>query len=1153
MARLFALLVGINEYHPDSKVRRLYGCKQDVEEMAKYLKTNYKDLLGGTTEEIDKNVVVLTDAQATRKAVIQNFQTHLGQAQEKGDIALFYYAGHGSYESTSPEFERLDSKNQNETLICYDSRLSTSYDLADKELAVLINDISDLAEKVIILDSCHSGSATRAAMDDSPKRGRHQPARHSNDEIAKRSLDTYLKELGPENYYQKLQKENKPIEPPISRHILFSACDRDQVAEETLDGRGLFSRHLENVLKQQNGTPISYNELFLQLRRSMLNQGVEQTPKVEPLQGFNANYGFLGLEPVDSSTIPVSWSSKDKQWKMELGATQGLPTDSISAGEIKVKLHEVVEGKVAEKGIDASISAVGVQDSALHAPEATDPTKKYVAKMDFVPFKLTMPVYLSGNEQEKEKFRNFVKDHFPAPYLDFIDAPAGCTYELRLKETIQEGLPCYGIYHIDSGRIIQYIVYKNERIDNPYESFVGNATTTLNQIAKWERIKNLEKSPEVFSAKQVDIEFDQISLDEKDVVRHFDTNDVHVLVEKTGNDWSQARFRFKVKNGTNRDLFFHLVAFLPDFQIYHAMHVDQKAQSSDMQQLHAFNLFFPPGFQGDEFTIYYQLFVSTVELNPAHFNESRIPVGPVATFRFMEGASSATQAEDWFTQGFSITFSKNQGQIGEGNKDFNGITFRGHNKVKAKVSLGSLHNNSRSATTFDQIKMLEGFEGLNLVNLSSSRSDLDKSIVELRDIQGVPEDGNLEADPLKIQMDIKMEEGETIVPITHDGEFIIPIGTMEYDDDGKAVVSITQVPDQPEERKRSVGQALKFAFLKAAAPTTEMVYRLRWVNYEAETKDKRTDADLEQKVQEANRILLLVHGIIGNTKQMADEAKFALKSDENPEGFDLILTFDYENLNGPIEAIAAQLSKALEEVGLGANDNKELFIVAHSMGGLVTRHMIENLREGDDLVDRLIMFGTPNGGSAFSKLPEFVRTLKQLLSIALNFLPINVKGIMELIDQFEKIKKIKDTYEELKDDETVKNIVDGVLESEKYKAFKDRLKILVTLQQMDPESDFLKDLGDNNPAPNTEYYVVAGDISNYKAQGDGWLARLMDKVVVRIGKLIYFGIANDIAVSVKGIKHLPFPVKDEATVICHHMNYFVDEDSVEKWREYVMA
>ena len=56
-----------------------------------------------------------------------------------------------------------------------------------------------------------------------------------------------------------------------------------------------------------------------------------------------------------------------------------------------------------------------------------------------------------------------------------------------------------------------------------------------------------------------------------------------------------------------------------------------------------------------------------------------------------------------------------------------------------------------------------------------------------------------------------------------------------------------------------------------------------------------------------------------------------------------------------------------ERLRIEAGHGKTIHIVAHSMGGLVSRYFIENLG-GHEIVQHLIMLGTPNSGSPWPEV-----------------------------------------------------------------------------------------------------------------------------------------------------------------------------------------
>ena len=95
--RKLALLVGINQY--SGSINPLNGCLNDVRLQYELLVHRY----GFDPQDI----VIVSDATLnlpakeiitppTRQAIIDAFQTHLGQAQP-GDAVIFHYSGHGTY------------------------------------------------------------------------------------------------------------------------------------------------------------------------------------------------------------------------------------------------------------------------------------------------------------------------------------------------------------------------------------------------------------------------------------------------------------------------------------------------------------------------------------------------------------------------------------------------------------------------------------------------------------------------------------------------------------------------------------------------------------------------------------------------------------------------------------------------------------------------------------------------------------------------------------------------------------------------------------------------------------------------------------------------------------------------------------------------
>jgi hypothetical protein len=145
-----ALLVGINDYAPGGAGGPdLRGCVNDVRDMANTLSVL------GIVPAAPTTMRILTDARATRAAILTSFRWLLTGAK-RGDVLVFYYSGHGSQviDVGGDEADRRD-----ETICPHD--YATAGMIKDDDLRSLLAALPPGVNLDVILDSCHSGSATR--------------------------------------------------------------------------------------------------------------------------------------------------------------------------------------------------------------------------------------------------------------------------------------------------------------------------------------------------------------------------------------------------------------------------------------------------------------------------------------------------------------------------------------------------------------------------------------------------------------------------------------------------------------------------------------------------------------------------------------------------------------------------------------------------------------------------------------------------------------------------------------------------------------------------------------------------------------------------------------------------------------------------------
>ncbi len=353
---IYAVLVGIDEYAPASGVSSLQGCVQDINAIQEYL----EDRIPAAQLHL---FPPLLNERATRSAVIGAFREHLCQAGSE-DTVLFYYAGHGSQEDIPEDFWVIEPDRLNETLVCYDSRADKGVDLADKELAMLIGEVSQKNPHIVlILDCCHSGSGTRNSLQ---KMGERRLPKANY----KRSMDSYLFSA---SAIESLKPTTRSPEQhpagwsfPQGRHVLLSACRDHETAKEypaeNGQRRGAFSRFLLAALQQANGN-LSYRDLYQQTNALVRSNVAAQSPQMEATVTADLDLPFLGTGAIAPRENYFTVSHQvDVGWVMNGGAVHGI---AAPVGEEKTLLALFPFSWTAQKSGDDVPPAKPVGEAAV--------------------------------------------------------------------------------------------------------------------------------------------------------------------------------------------------------------------------------------------------------------------------------------------------------------------------------------------------------------------------------------------------------------------------------------------------------------------------------------------------------------------------------------------------------------------------------------------------------------------------------------------------------------------------------------------------------------------------------------------------------------------------------------------------------------------
>jgi pimeloyl-ACP methyl ester carboxylesterase len=1170
---IYALLVGIDSYHPASfpAIPPLKGCVNDIKVVKAYLRERTK---GGEWKLAEPTNVawILTNEKATRQAIINSFEQHLCNANSD-DVVFFYYSGHGAQEKAAEDFWHLEPDRLNETLVCYDSRVEGSRDLADKELAYLISQVAQKNPHVVmILDCCHSGSGTRDLSPEitvrrAPVDSRERPLSSYIFAQDKTALDELLTSS------RNLEKKTTGIVLPKGKHVMLSACRDYELAKEykgqDSQPRGAFSYFLMETLQRTNGS-LTYRDLARTLNALVSGKVQDQSPQVEATDSQELNQPFLGGAITERPFyFTLTHSSKYKSWAIDGGALHGIPK---SSGDILLAIFPV--GSTPEQLrqheaalLQARVTQVLPQRSKVELisdSQILSENESYWAVITSLPIE-PLKVYFQGEEVGVELAHQALltagANEGSSLYVHRVDTSASADYKLLARD---------GQYWLtlptDDRPLVAPLPEKPDQ-DSYTPERALQVIQRLEHIARWTNTLELE-SPATTRIKPDDLKMEIVLNGHEASSLDGDNSEImtcglRLEYEYNDGEWSPPTFYVRLTNNSKKTLYCNVLDLTESFAVSVAFFQDRtsvRLQPGETIEGDYIDSVVPDELweQGiTERKDRLKLIVSTTEFDASlleqdaldlpRFTQSERSVLPdelqqqgtlnslLSRVQSREmRASSRGNTDDWMTKIVTIETVRPQAagiiQQHESTRLLGGVVeVQPHPSLQAKVSLTTEPQASRDLGNLILPPILRQEPHITQAfQFTTSRgSDPGLSAVELFDVEDytvvTPET------PLRLLVDTTLEENEYLLPLGYDGEFFLPLGRGIKKENGKTQIKLERLP-KPTVSSRSLQGSIRIFMEKVVneklgRPFEYPILAVAEVTDDGTVIYEKDREKVKELVAQAQRIVLYIHGIIGDTESMVpsiQQAKVEIDGQQRPirKLYDLVLTFDYENIQTTIEENARLLGKWLSEVGLGDNHGKQLHIVAHSMGGLVSRWFIEK-EGGDRVVQHLVMLGTPNGGSPWPTVQNWVFAA---LGIGLNQLSSIVwpTKVVALLLAF--------------------------LEANDY-----------SLEQMQPNSPYLKAIAEN-PDPHVFYTIIAGDRSIVPAAmqvepelQSGPLQRLMQKLfgkaVDKVVDLAFFKQPNDIAVSLTSIKNvssnrIPPPKILVPDTACDHLTYFTSQSGL---------
>ncbi|MBL7261132.1 caspase family protein [Paractinoplanes lichenicola] len=500
MRNLYALLVGIDRY---AAVPALSGCVRDVTDAREHLEAT---LAPGT----DLVPLTLLNEQATRDAVVGAITSHLGQAGPD-DVALFWFAGHGSDWPVPAWAKRIEPTGRLQSLVCADSRSGTVPDLWDKELSLLLDDVSDRAGHVaVVLDSCHSDGATRELLEREPAvRTRSVPPGAAPD------LDHLRARL------EARLAADRPAE-----HIVLAACQSTEAAEERTLGpgchrRGVFTWSLLQAMRRL-GPAATYNDLLLAARTEVELNACRQVPQARPRASQLLNQRFLG-GAVTPSDREIRMRRSGSAWVIDAGAMHGLEAgDGLRIG---------VRG---DPDRQADVVEVRASDSRVApiAGWAPDPHRQYPVVVTAMPTPLT--TVATGDEE--------------------LRAALARSLDVRV---LDDGIPDLRAHYAD-GELAVVDQSGEELLRRRY--FVDEAAAAVEHIARWLRVWHRRNGVTALGSP---VRVEVLDAGKRQILERDSSNEY--VVQYDGGDPPEILIR--LRNDSDRPLFCALLDLTSRFKV----------------------------------------------------------------------------------------------------------------------------------------------------------------------------------------------------------------------------------------------------------------------------------------------------------------------------------------------------------------------------------------------------------------------------------------------------------------------------------------------------------------------------------------------------------------------------------------------------------
>jgi hypothetical protein len=442
----YALLIGIDFYFPhdlpDGRYKNLRGCVRDINHVETYLKTTFNLTpdqiikLTASASENPNQPQEPPELLPTYENIVAKFKEITAKAQPQYRVYI-HYSGHGGRAKTI--FQSLKGfGGLDEALVPTDIGQPNSRYLRDLEFAKLLEEMVEKELVVtLVLDSCHSGGATREMSGDDRIRGE---GFIDTTPRPRDSLVASLQELA--QNWQTATENSRNITvvngllPEPKGYTLIAACrDHEFAYEKVFEGterNGALTYFLLKALRQY-GTEISVEDLFNKISIQVNN---EFERRQTPMLMGETDRTFLGGQSVGASRkVPVmKVDIKKNRIQLQMGQASGIKKGAeFDIFKFRTRDFEDSDNRIATaKVVELGASDCWAEVTALYGIRTINP--QLTEGMVEIG---SLAVYLSPGLKQIRKVRLLLPD--PLPPFPGVHNVASLSHSIQTQKEEVEG------------------------------------------------------------------------------------------------------------------------------------------------------------------------------------------------------------------------------------------------------------------------------------------------------------------------------------------------------------------------------------------------------------------------------------------------------------------------------------------------------------------------------------------------------------------------------------------------------------------------------------------------------------------------------------------------------------------------------------------